>query len=180
MKLYELCLQVDNKDSYIDFERRYAPDIFKFFIMDVDSAVIKKELMAFAQSGLTENLLSNLDAVNATINIPIFSENFKIKVGEALSEDVIFYPCLINDKYKYYACKIKTKYQLIDYSKSEYLKLLDPDDKPILSSPVYLSNTSENFYIARDIMENTKFLVSELFKELIVKNNLNIKLKEIN
>ncbi|HGH1331712.1 TPA: hypothetical protein ACJKLF_003752, partial [Salmonella enterica subsp. enterica serovar Goldcoast] len=69
---------------------------------------------------------------------------------------------------------------LIDYDKSEYLKLSDPSDKPILSSPVYLSNTPESFYIARDIMESTKFLVSELFKELVVKNNLNIKLKEIN
>lgn len=180
MKLYELCHQVDNRDSYIDFERKYIPNIFRFFIMDVDSAVIKKELTASAQSGLTENLLSNLDAVNATINIPIFSENFKIKVGKALFEDVIFHPCLINGKHKYYVCKIKTKCQLIDYDKSEYLKLSDPSDKPILSSPVYLSNTPESFYIARDIMGSTKFLVSELFKDLVVKNNLNIKLREIN
>ncbi|WP_160619752.1 hypothetical protein [Mixta intestinalis] len=148
--------------------------------MDVDNAVTRKELTASAQSGLTANLLSNLDAVNATINIPVFSENFKIKAGESLSRDVIFYPCLVDNKYKYYACKIKTKCQLIDYDNSEYMKLSDPSDKPILTSPAYLSNTPENFYIARDIMESTRFLVSELFKDLIVKNNFNIKLKEIN
>jgi hypothetical protein len=182
MKLYELCPQIEKNESYIYFDKKYLSDIFDFFLMDIGTNIVKKEIPALAQSGLTDNLLSNQDALDAIINVPIFSENFVKKVGTIMSKDITFYPCLINSKYRYYLGKIKTKCQLIDYNISEYWDISDDDDRdaePILSSPVYLSNTSESFYIARDIKEDTEFLVSELFKDLIIKYKFNIKIREV-
>ncbi|HEP1062906.1 TPA: hypothetical protein RFX11_001055 [Klebsiella aerogenes] len=179
MKLYELVKQTEGEIQYVKFNSEQYSDIFRFFVMGVDNGISSKHIKASFQGALSISDYDNLDALNLIINVPMFSERLVSKIGDKLSIDADFYPCLINNEYKYYLCRIKTRLHLINLFRSEYLTLSRPDEKPVLSVPVYYSETTEDFYLARDIHEQTKFLLSERFRQAIMENNLNVKLKEV-
>lgn len=180
MNLYRLKPSTEPRESYVEFPKKDAETIFKFFILGIGSVPGDKIFSATSQSGLTPELLRTLDFFNAIIGVPIFSKKFYETVGPLLSDEIDFYPLKIDQHENFYLGRINPHIQIIDYERSEYFPLSDPDDVPLLYTPTYLNEFSTAFNIARDIKEETYYAVSEQFKIMAETKNLNIGFQLLN
>lgn len=131
-----------------------------------------------AQGGFTYKLLSQTDyLVNSRFGgIPIFSERFINKTSQYLSDKIDFHLCKIffnKESYNFYLGKIKHILPIIDYKKSGYRQLAD--GRKILSDPVVIKeDIDDKLLIIRDSTYKSIFVASDLFKQIIEKEKLNI------
>ena len=131
-----------------------------------------------AQKGFTHKLLSQTDyLINARFGgIPVFSERFIERTRLYLSDKISFYPCqiLLNNKsYNFFLCRIKQIMPVIDYEKSGYRIL--SDGNKIVDEPIIIKeNVNEELLIVRDSTYKSKIIVSNLFKKIVEKEQLNV------
>jgi len=112
--------------------------------------------------------------------LPLFSKRFVNKVGNVMSKDVLFFPCkLICDGagLDWYVAKIIRRIPIIDKEASTYLTL--SGGYKVIKNARYRKDIEELFYIASDVEEKSRFVVSELFTDLCKENGLFIKFDEL-
>lgn len=128
-----------------------------------------------ASQGYTQVQLNNWDFFNCIISIPIFSEKFKVKVGDVLSENIKFIPGeIISSKghIRIYMGLITNIMPLFDKINSNTRLLEDGTNVP--DYPNYYHIQTQEFYIARDDKYPSKYVVSDKFKELCNSNGLEL------
>jgi hypothetical protein len=163
---------------------KYNQKYHDYFVSNIgDGKFLNYVTVPFiAQEGYTNNNIEQEDFLDCINNIPIFSEYFVNIMKNDFSEEMDFIKCNVKCSgkiYNYYIGKIIKTKKFIDEENSEYRNL--SDGSKIINTIKYYQNINEgDFIIARDITYNFIFLVNDKFKELIDKNNLKIKLKEIN
>jgi hypothetical protein len=168
--------------AIIDMER-FNKKYYEYFIQNTgDGKFLNYITISFkAQEDYNQNNIIKEDFLSCSTPIPIFSERFVNCLKNDLIDEMDFIKCCVkcNEKiFEYYIGKIKKTKELVDKENSEYRELRD--GSKVIHSMKYHKNIKEDdFIIARDTINIFVFLVNDRFKELIEKNNINIKLKKI-
>ena len=176
---YFLTTVVNKKDTLIELNGSYDK-MAKYFFSDIEDKRYFENVKfsGIAQKGFTHKLLSQTDyLINARFGgIPVFSERFIEKTRLYLSDKISFYPCqiLLNNKsYNFFLCRIKQIMPVIDYEKSGYRIL--SDGNKIVDEPIIIKeNVDEELLIVRDSTYKSKIIVSNLFKKIVEKEQLNV------
>ena len=109
--------------------------------------------------------------------LPIVSERFKDKMSKYLSRLIDFYPCQVTineDNYMYFLCQLKNILPIIDDENSTYRVLTD--GSKILDDPIAIkSDVDERLLMVRDSKNPSIVVVSDLFKEVVEQEGLNIR-----
>lgn len=119
--------------------------------------------------------LNKWDFFNCIISIPIFSKNFKNKIGDLLSEEIEFVYgeiSSIKGNIGIYMGLIKNVLSIIDECRSNK-RFLDNGDL-VIDSPFYYSIPPKDFFIARDKKHPSKYVVSQKFKNLCESNGFEL------
>lgn len=177
--IYEISSPIENSNSRVEFIKNEAGHLFEFFMSSENQHLPPKNIKLIAQRNLTNEQITKADFLDAIINIPIFSDRLVKKLQDKLSGDVLFYPCSVNQSHIFYIGKILKSLKIIDCSNSKYIPLSNPNDPPILFEPKFISPQSD-FFIARDITESTRYVVSDKFKNLIESEGFEINFKKVN
>lgn len=141
---------------------------------EVDNIVFK----AYSEDGMTSEVLEKTDLLrNGRFGgLPIVSERFKDKMSRYLSRLIDFYPCQVTineDNYMYFLCQLKNILPIIDYENSTYRVLTD--GSKILDDPIAIkSDVDERLLMVRDSKNPSIVVVSDLFKEVVEQEGLNI------
>lgn len=176
MKLYYLnSLAKSNGDlvSISDKQHRIA----SYFIWNKSDGKFLKfsKLIGLAQDYLTEKKILQSDYLDCNMSIPIFSERARDTILKNLSKSIEFQEISIlseKKELKFYAGKCLNYYNIVNKDKSKYRLLTD--GSKILSEPVFNLEIEHNFSLARDI-ENPQIIVaSEIFRDVCMKNFLQI------
>ncbi len=180
LKLYIIDTTIRHEDDMAGIKKEFRT-LYSFFRLGVgDEKKIKKmQLNFFAGKGYKITNIEKTDYIFCPV-APLFSCRFVEKVGQLLKDDITFYPCSLtcqDQRLNWYAAKINRSIPLIDTDKSIY-KMLD-DDVKLLEKESYREDISEIFYIAKDERHQSRFFVSELFKNLCDENNLHINFKQV-
>ena len=176
---YFLTTVVNKKDTLIELNGSYDK-MAKYFFSDIEDKRYFENVKfsGIAQKGFTHKLLSQTDyLINARFGgIPVFSERFIERTRLYLSDKISFYPCqiLLNNKsYNFFLCRIKQIMPVIDYEKSGYRIL--SDGNKIVDEPIIIKeNVDEELLIVRDSTYKSKIIVSNLFKKIVEKEQLNV------
>lgn len=123
--------------------------------------------------------IEETDFICSVYRALLFSKRFVERVGNTMSEDVMFFPCeLICDGVglDWYVAKIIQRIPIIDKEASTYQTL--SGGYKIIIHARYRKDIEEPFYIARDVEVGARFVVSELFMDLCKENGLLIKFIE--
>ena len=176
---YFLTTVVNKKDTLIELNGSYEK-MAKYFFSDIEDKRYFENVKfsGIAQKGFTHKLLSQTDyLINARFGgIPVFSERFIERTRLYLSDKISFYPCqiLLNNKsYNFFLCRIKHIMPVIDYEKSGYRIL--SDGNKIVDEPIIIKeNVDEELLIVRDSTYKSKIIVSNLFKKIVEKEQLNV------
>lgn len=176
---YFLQIATNKRDTLIEINGSYDR-ITSYFLSNVNNEKFSKnlKLTAIAQEGLTNKMLSKLDYLEDIRmgNIPVFSEKFKNTMSKYLADKVDFYPCevyLNSACYQFYAVRVNNVAPIIDYEKSGYRILTD--GSKILSEPrIVKEEIDENLLIVRDSEYISVVVVSNLFKQIVEKEKLNV------
>lgn len=176
---YFLTTVVNKKDTLIELNGSYDK-MAKYFFSDIEDKRYFENVKfsGIAQKGFTHKLLSQTDyLINARFGgIPVFSERFIERTRLYLSDKISFYPCqiLLNNKsYNFFLCRIKQIMPVIDYEKSGYRIL--SDGNKIVDEPIIIKkNVNEELLIVRDSTYKSKIIVSNLFKKIVEKEQLNV------
>ncbi|AMB86380.1 hypothetical protein AWM79_14140 [Pseudomonas agarici] len=176
--IYEISSPIDISNSRVEFANNETENLFEFFMSSENQLPQPQDIKLIAQKNLTNEDIKKADFLNAIINVPIFSSRFVKKFQNQLVSEILFYPCTISKSHIFYIGKILNFLKIIDYANSKYMPLSDPNDPPILVEPKFMPPSS-NFFIARDVIESTHYVVSKKFKDLIIKNKFEINFKKI-
>ena len=176
---YFLTTVVNKKDTLIELNGSYDK-MAKYFFSDIEDKRYFENVKfsGIAQKGFTHKLLSQTDyLINARFGgIPVFSVIFIERTRLYLSDKISFYPCqiLLNNKsYNFFLCRIKQIMPVIDYEKSGYRIL--SDGNKIVDEPIIIKeNVDEELLIVRDSTYKSKIIVSNLFKKIVEKEQLNV------
>ena len=180
--LYKLEPVLLSQYAIIDMEK-FSKKYYDYFIQNTgDGKFTNYVTIEFnAQEAYTQNNIIKEDFLECSTPIPIFSERFVNTLKNNLIEEMEFFKCNVkceNKMFDYFIGKIIKTKDLIDTNKSEYRELRD--GSKIIKIIKFFENIEEdNFIIARDTNEKYVFLVNDRFRELIEKENFNIKLKKI-
>jgi hypothetical protein len=177
--IYELSSPIANSNSRVEFTNNESGHLFEFFIPSENQHLPPKKMKLMAQTSLTDEHIAKADFLDAIVSIPIFSDRLVKKLQDRLSGDLLFYPCTVNQSHIFHAGKILKSLKIIDYSNSKYMPLSDPNEPPILFEPKFISPQSD-FFIARDINESTRYVVSDKFKNLMESEGFEINFKKAN
>ena len=168
---------ISNSDSYIEIQGSYDR-VRKIFFSDQREPIENLELTAIAQEELTKEILLEVDYLRDLImgGIPVFSARFKEVIQPHLNGEMDFVPCKVlvkNDFYLFYAVRINTIMPIIDYEKSGHRELARGGT--IIDPPIIIKEDIDpNFLIVRDAKYKSNFVVSNILKELIEKENLKV------
>ena len=180
--LYKLKPVLFSQLAIIDMEK-FNKKYYEYFVQNAgDGKFTNHVTIEFnAQEAYTQNNIIKEDFLECSTPIPIFSENFVNALKNNLIGEIEFFKCYVkceSKKFEYFIGKIIKTKDLIDTNKSEYREL--EDGSKVIKKINFFENIEENnFLIARDTKEKYVFLVNDRFKELIEKEDLNIKLKKI-
>ena len=108
--------------------------------------------------------------------IPVFSERFMKKTKKVLSDKVDFYPCqiLLNEKsHNFFLCRVKQSMPIINYGESGY-RMLSDGSKIVNDAIVIKEDVDEKLLIVRDSTYKSKIVVSDLFKQIVENEKLNV------
>lgn len=98
-------------------------------------------------------------------------------MSKYLSRLIDFCPCqvIINeDNYMFFLCQLKNILPIIDYENSTYRVLID--GSKILDDPIAIkSDVDERLLMVRDSKNPSIVVVSDLFKEVVEQEGLNIR-----
>lgn len=142
---------------------------------EVENIVFK----AYTEDGMTSEILEKTDLLrNGRFGgIPIVSECFKDKMSKYLSRLIDFYPCQVTineDNHMFFLCQLKNILPIIDYENSTYRELID--GSKILDDPIAIkSDVDERLLMVRDSKSPSIVVVSDLFKEVVEQEGLNIR-----
>lgn len=177
--IYKLRSPINTPDSFTEFKSNEANEMFKFFILNNINSKPKKNIILTPQKALTNKLLIKLDFIDTTIDAPVFSKRLADKLASENIEGIEFYRCLIGELNEFYIGRITQSLPIIDHENSEYMKLSDPTDAPVLCTPKFI--TPENdFFIARDTIEPTQYAVSEKFISILKSDSFNVDFEKVN
>ena len=146
---------------------------------ELDNIVFK----AYSEDGMTSEILEKTDFLrNGRFGgIPIVSERFKDKMSKYLSRLIDFYPCQVainEDNYMFFLCQLKNVLPIIDYENSTYRVLID--GRKILDDPIAIkSDVDERLLMVRDSKSPSIVVVSDLFKEVVEQEGLNIRFYQV-
>lgn len=176
---YFLESKINKEETFIELEGSYNKLTAYFFSNIQDNKYVDNmRFSGIAQKGFTHNLLSKTDyLINTRFGgIPIFSERFMEKTSQYLSDKIDFYSCKIllnKEYYNFYIGRIRHILPIIDYEKSGYRQLANGDK--ILSEPTIIKeDVDERLLIVRDSTYKSIFVVSDLFKQIVEKEKLQI------
>ena len=177
MTYYGIDTILKRDETYIEFQSG-EKRIFDYFVMDAidDKFLNYVKIVGIAQQNMKEKELDKCDYLDPLSGPPIFSERFVETFSALLTQDVEFRPAEIWCKSKskqFFLAKIKRCIDWIDYENSGCMIL--SDGVKILNTPVVSKAVSEEFFLAKDSITKTRWVASEEFKKLVVKNKMNMK-----
>lgn len=181
LKLYEIYTTINYHPDCTARIETAGQKISSFWLEKDDEEIVKtlQSVKFVAGEAYTLENIEETDYIRSVYRALLFSKRFVERVGNALSEDVRFFPCkLICDgvDLDWYVAKIIRRISIIDKDASTYQTL--SGGYKIIAHARYRKDIEEPFFIARDIEHNTQFVVSELFMDLCKKNGLLIKFVE--
>jgi hypothetical protein len=175
MKIYSVRTTVQSEEAIVDFSRE-VDTVSGYLIHGRGSlASMNLPLQAIAQAGYTRSNITTTDYITASIRVPIFSTRFCDALGERLSGELEFIPCIVEcegQAFEFHAGRVLKSLPLVDTEKSEYRKLASGSS--LLMRAVYRTSFESSFLISRDVGSRARFVVSEEFKALCEVNALNI------
>lgn len=174
MEIYALRTTVQDEEAIVDFADSDAVSSCLIYGRG-NPGGLAAPLMAVAQRGYTRANIGTTDYVSASIRIPIFSIRFRDLLGERLSQELEFIPCLIkcgNDSFEFFAGRTLTTLPLVDPGKSQYRKLAS--GASILLKAAYRDSLETGFLICRDVESRGRFVVSDEFRKLCSLHSLNV------
>ena len=152
MKTY--CIQsiLSKPEALIVFQGN-IDRLVKYFVLNEDNGSFLQfsRLVGVAQKKLSKKDLKTCDYLEGIVGIPIFSSRFINVFSHILNDDVDFYPIEIQCGevvQEFYLAKIKNYMNLINYEESGFRTLRD--GSKILSHPIIIHNSLDDFLIARD------------------------------
>lgn len=174
MKLYYLQGNARLGDARVDISDKQNRISGYFIWNDNDGKFLNFSVVSgIAQEGLSEETVLNSDYLPCNMSIPIFSERAKSALEREISDEVKFYPLMIDvngKKINFVICKTLKYFSIIDSDASHYRTLRD--GTAILTQPVFKRDIGEEFHIARDIKEKQVVVVSEKFRKHCDENGL--------
>lgn len=179
LKLYRIDTMINHPDSMAGFYKD-DKDIYDFFKLNKgdEEKILKRDLRFVAGKGYTLNNINNTDFIRCPTAL-LFSEKFVRVLGGQLEQDLQFIPCKLiceSKSIEWYAARIKRRISVIDEDASIYRKLID--GQKIIKFARYRKDVNIPFFIAEDINYTSYYVVTELFKELCVSNNIHIKFEK--
>lgn len=182
LKLYRISTTLDHHPDWSARLENAGKEISRFFRLDIgDEETIKRRSLVFvAGEAYTLENIDKTDYISSFAAL-LFSKRFVERVGNAMNEDMQFFPCkLICDgvSLDWYAAKITRRLPIIDKEASTYRTLVHGGK--MIEFAKYRRDIEEPFFIAKDenIEYSTYFVVSELFMDLCKENGLLIKFDE--
>jgi hypothetical protein len=127
-----------------------------------------------------QNNIIKEDFLDCLIPMPIFSERFVNTLKNEFVNEIDFIKCKIkcDEKiFEYYIGKILKTKKLVDRKNSRYRKLTDGTET-ISEWSYYMDIDTKDFLIARDTVDKFIYLVTDEFKDLVLKNKMKIKFIE--
>jgi len=172
--MYKLQTLKTGFDQVVDFSK-YREDYYLYFVQGHKEG-IKSEyfnLVLEAQSGFSSEQLESLDYIQCSSPIPIFSKKFVVLFEEQFKGVMEFHPCIIKYEhrdYNFFMGDIQNKENIINESLSGVFTL--SDGSSMIDEPVVYFNIDYPFVILRDSTWMSSYIVSEVFKCFVEKNNL--------
>jgi hypothetical protein len=133
------------------------------------------DLRARAQSGYRASDLEEIDYVESTSPVPIFSKRFVDLIGQTLEDELVFHPCVIEcegSDYEFFAARTLLRLDLVDAARSSSRPL--PDGGTSLTKLAYLDESRTDFHIARDRNEVFDLVVTDAMRSLCETHDLNM------
>ena len=125
---------------------------------EVENIVFK----AYTEDGMTSEILEKTDL---------------LRNGRFGGIPIDFYPCQVTineDNHMFFLCQLKNILPIIDYENSTYRELID--GSKILDDPIAIkSDVDERLLMVRDSKSPSIVVVSDLFKEVVEQEGLNIR-----
>lgn len=179
MKLYRIESTINHHDNLAGFAKD-DKDVYAFFKQNKgeEEKIRKRDLRFIAGKGYNLSNIDKTDFIKSSTAL-LFSKKFYERLGEKLSQDMLFIPCKLmcdNTAIDWYAVRIKNRAQIVDEEASTYRTL--SDGTKIIQFARYKKDVSDTFYIAEDTAWHSYYRVSELFKELCDTNDIHISFKE--
>ncbi|HEX8327639.1 MAG TPA: hypothetical protein VF629_08865 [Hymenobacter sp.] len=179
--LYSLTGNVSKETAIVDLVSN-ANRFHAFFLAGAgDDKFLQFTSIQFnAQEGYSPSVLSTADYLEASIGVPIVSKTFTDTLGDAMRNDIAFYPCEVNcagTVFPFYVGKILTYAQLVNVEISDFRQLTD--GRKVLRFPRYNTVAEKDFFIARDQDYPHLFAASEALVSLIQVKGLSIGCKPL-
>lgn len=132
--------------------------------------------LLFAGKGYTYNQIQKLDFLNCIVPIPVFSCRFVKKYKELLKSELQFFPCKIKIKDKtidFFLGRILKSDNILDLKRSGSRTLTDGSSLPDV--PFFYQKRNDNFYVLRDCLFKSHYIVSKCFADLCEEFNIEVK-----
>ncbi|RQR81941.1 hypothetical protein DIE11_12445 [Burkholderia sp. Bp9012] len=175
MNIYSIRTTVQHENAIVDFQgdTDAISDLLIYGRGDLHRMTVP--LRATAQAGYTAGNIASTDYIAASIRVPVFSTRFQELLGESLSDEIEFIPCLVEcdgQTFRFFAGKIEKTLPVVDTERSMYRKLASGTS--MLLRAVYRTSFESRFLICRDASSRGRFVVSSDFKRLCDQNGMNI------
>lgn len=124
MTMYYLKARAKSPAHHVVFKAGTVFDrIEAFFVVgdDPPGAVFRPPLVGALQEGVKASQLPKLDYLPSFGGIPLFSEAFVRAMGDTLTGEVAFSPCIVmceQQSFAYFVARLLRKAQLLDYRAS--------------------------------------------------------------
>ncbi len=176
MTLYHLTSAENTGGDRIDLKDSRGR-LFGYFMWGTDEGKFLRYTTprGKAQEWVTSGIISRSDFLESNIGIPLFSEKAKDVFERCIPGVMEFQPLIIEcegAEYPFFLCKLLTRYEFIDGSRSTFVSL--GDSGRMIDTPVYRDDIDDKVYIARDINHPAHSLATDAFVKLCRYHHLNI------
>lgn len=173
MQTYRLKTNHKSPAHFVIFKHGKTTDrIIKLFVENTTTPNdIRFPLIGEIQDGVTFERLQTLDFCEGFCGIALFSNKFMVAMQNHLQQELLFYPCQIICEGKPTAFNmgfINKRLSLVNCEKS------DLNRTQLFVPLTFYANIDAPFLIARDLVVNHAYVVSEQAKQLIKKAKLNV------
>lgn len=167
-----------NSNQIIHFKSQSDSQRYWKFFVENEDIILPHYVnpLLIAEKGYTQQQIQTLDFLNCILPIPLFSERFVEKNSDILKNEILFFPCKIKkekDITEFFLGRILRSGDILDVQHSGSRRLMDGTQIPDI--PFMYRIEAEDFYILRDKIYKSHYIISKKFASLCEGFNLELK-----
>lgn len=176
MTFYHLAPRVDDgHDAVVDFDGR-RDRLVEHVVFGGDGRFLTFMMpRARAHPGAWTQEIGELDYLEATSPIPLFSPRFRAALGPELVDDIAFTECVVragDREYRFFAGRVLRSFDLVDPNASTSRTLTE--ESRSLMALAFRDPSRTDFHLARDRAEPFALIATDALRSLCESRGLNV------